>query len=88
MNKTNAGTRHDSPRGVPVATWLIGLPGLVCLAGGLTLIVGDFGHLHPILAESGTGIVLVVSAIALLGTAAFPLVLRRLAAADSKRQDQ
>ncbi|MDO9599864.1 MAG: hypothetical protein Q7J47_19285 [Azoarcus sp.] len=88
MNDTTSGTRHDPPRGFPLATWLIGLPGLACLAGGLTLIVGDFGHFHPILAESGTGIVLVVSAIALLGTAAFPLVLRRLAAADSKHQDQ
>lgn len=84
MNTINAAAR----RGLPLATWLLGIPGIACLVAGLILIVGDPGTLHPILAEAGTGIVLVVSAIALLGSAAFALVLQRLAAADTDRHVQ
>jgi hypothetical protein len=73
---------------VPISAWLLGLPGLACLFAGLVLLAGDFSDVHPLLAESGTAIVLIVSAIALLGSAAFPVVLRHLADADAPAADQ
>lgn len=71
-----------SPR-VPLASWLLGLPGvLALLAGGLLLAV-DIRHLPPLLAEPGAPLVLIVSAVALLGSAAFPFVIARLAARET-----
>ncbi|MBR0566507.1 hypothetical protein J5J83_10305 [Azoarcus sp. L1K30] len=75
-------------RVLPISAWLLGVPGLACLIAGLTLLLGDFSELHPLLAESGTAIALIVSAIALLGSAAFPVALRRLANADTPAPDQ
>lgn len=73
---------------LPLSAWLLGLPGIACLLSGLVLLMGDFSAMHPILAESGTAIALIVSAIALLGSAAFPVALRRLANADDNSSDQ
>ena len=67
---------------IPIATWLLGLPGVVALLAGIALLIGDFSE-HPILGEPGTAIVLLVSALALLGSSAFPLVLARLASHDA-----
>ncbi len=53
--------------------------GALCLIVGLVALAGLGGGLHPLLADEGTGIALVVTAIALVLTGAFPLVLRRLA---------
>ena len=53
--------------------------------GGLTgaLLLAGFGAgLHPLLQESGAGLVMIVSGVALVGSAAFPLVLAELAAKD------
>lgn len=84
MNRTSSGRRAA----LPLSAWLLGLPGLICLFGGLALLVGDFSELHPILAADGSAIVLIVSAIALLGSAAFPIVLRRLANAEAPADGQ
>lgn len=67
---------------IPIATWLLGLPGVVALLAGIVLLIGDFSE-HPILGEAGTAIVLLVSGLALLGSGAFPLVLARLANRDT-----
>ena len=75
-----------TPFRLPLAAWLLGLPGLACLGAGLTLLIGDFSAAHPMLAESGTAIVLIVSALALLGSAAFPALLGRLASRDTPAQ--
>ncbi|WP_240794489.1 hypothetical protein [Azoarcus sp. DD4] len=72
---------------LPLSAWLLGLPGLVCLAAGIALVAGDFGGIHPILAEPGTGLALIVSAIALLGSAAFPVALAHLARRDAAARD-
>jgi hypothetical protein len=69
-------------RQLPFLTWLLGIPGLACLATGLAVFSGLPSRFHPLLADPGTGLALVVSAIALLGSAAFPLVISRLAAQD------
>lgn len=48
-----------------------GIPGLVSMAG--------FGAMiHPLLADEGAGLAFVVSAVALIGSGAFPLVIERL----------
>lgn len=74
--------RHSTSPRVPLASWLLGLPGaLALLAGGLLLAV-DNSQLPPLLAEPGAALVLIVSAVALLGSAGFPFVLARLAARD------
>ena len=71
---------------MPLAAWLLGVPGLLCLGAALALLAGFGADLHPLLGESGAGLVLLVSGIALLATAAFPLVLARLAAQDQSPQ--
>ena len=50
---------------------LTGLPGLAALTG-----LG--AQWHPLLADTGTGIALIVSAIALIGSGLFPLVISRM----------
>ena len=61
---------------LPAGAWLMGIPGLACLAAGLLLLAGFGTDLHPLLEESGAGLV--------LGSAAFPLVLAELAARDGE----
>jgi len=75
-------TMNHTPATIPLSAWLLGLPGLACLIAGIVLLTFDFGALHPLLGGSGAGVALLVSAVALLGSAAFPLVIRRLAARD------
>lgn len=69
---------------LPVGAWLLGIPGLLCLIAGGLLLVGLEADLHPLLQESGAGLVLLVSGVALVGSAAFPLVLAELAAKDGQ----
>lgn len=70
-----------SPR-IPLASWLLGLPGTMALLAGGGLLVADDSVLPPVLAGPGAALVLIVSAVALLGSAAFPFILARLAARD------
>jgi hypothetical protein len=54
---------------------LCGIPGLVSMAG--------FGAaIHPVLADEGAGLAFVVSAVALIGSGLFPLVIARLRAGE------
>lgn len=54
---------------------LCGIPGLVSMAG--------FGaSIHPVLADEGAGLAFVVSAVALIGSGLFPLVIARLRAGE------
>lgn len=53
--------------------------GAISLVVGVIALTGIAGSLHPLLADDGTGIALIVSAIAFFLTGAFPLALRRLA---------
>ena len=54
----------------------------ITLAAGALLLAGFGAGLHPLLQESGAGLVMIVSGVALVGSAAFPLVLAELAAKD------
>ncbi len=71
----------------PLSVWFMGLPGLACLAFGLALLAGFGTDLHPLLGNSGAGLAIVVSGVALIGSAGFPLVLARLAARDDVAAD-
>jgi hypothetical protein len=57
---------------------LFGL-GAISTVVGIIALAGIGGDVHPLLADEGTGIAMIVTAIALFLTGAFPLVLRRLA---------
>ena len=71
-------------RALPFTTLALALPGLACLlaAPWLWLAPPD----HPLLGDPSAPLALLVSAIALLGSAGFPLVLARLAQADAQRR--
>lgn len=62
------------------------LCGIAAALFGLALMLGAGGDWHPLLAEDGAGVVFLVSGIALIGSAAFPIVLRRLANDDERAQ--
>ena len=66
----------------PLSVWIMGLPGIACLFAGGALLLGLGQDLHPLLASAGAGLAIVVSGVALIGSAAFPLVFARLAARD------
>jgi hypothetical protein len=59
-----------------IATFVLGAFSLIV---GIVALAGIGGDLHPLLADEGTGIAMLVTAIALFLTGGFPLVLRRLA---------
>lgn len=67
------------PHHWPISFLVCAVLGACSLLVGLVALAGLGGRLHPLLADEGTGIALVVTAIALILTGAFPLVLRRLA---------
>lgn len=52
---------------------------VISLLVGIVALAGIGGGVHPLLADDGTGIAMIVTAIALFLTGAFPLALRRLA---------
>lgn len=63
----------------PYTTIALFLLGAISLVIGIVALAGIGGDIHPLLADEGTGIAMLVTAIALFLTGAFPLVLRRLA---------
>ena len=67
------------PHHWPISFIVCSVLGALSLLAGFVALAGIGGSLHPLLADEGTGIALVVTAIALVLTGAFPLALRRLA---------
>jgi hypothetical protein len=63
----------------PITFVVLTVLGVISLVIGIVALAGIGGGLHPLLADEGTGIAMIVTAIALFLTGAFPLVLRRLA---------
>lgn len=70
---------------LPLSSLVMGVLGLACSAAGLAFMLGLGAGLHPLLATPGAGLAILVSGIALLLSAAFPLALRRLAQRDEER---
>lgn len=56
--------------------------GLLCLIPALASLLGLGARLHPMLADSGAGLALLVTAVSLIISGFFPFVLRRLMNGD------
>ncbi len=56
--------------------------GTVCLIPGLLSVSGLGAMLHPVLDDPMAGLAFIVSAIALFGSGAFPLVIAKLKAGE------
>lgn len=56
--------------------------GLLCAVPGLLSLAGFGAWLHPVLDDPMAGLAFIVSAVALIGSGAFPLVIARLKAGE------
>ncbi len=64
----------------PLSFLFFAVLGMVCLVAGIAAMTGLLAGTHPLFSDgAAAGLALIVTAIALLLTGAFPLVLRRLA---------
>lgn len=52
--------------------------GLLCAIPGIVSLAGFGASLHPVLDDPMAGLAFIVSAIALIGSAAFPLIIAKL----------
>lgn len=57
--------------------------GVLCAIPGIVSLAGFGASLHPVLEDPMAGLAFIVSAIALIGSGAFPLVIARLKQDDS-----
>ena len=69
-------------RSYPLSFIVLSLLGVVCLIPGLISLSGFGAVVHPVLDDPMAGLAFIVSAVALFGSAAFPLVLARLTAGE------
>ncbi len=67
-----------TPRRYPLSFLVLGALGILCALPGLLSVAGFGAAIHPVLADPMAGLAFLVSAVALLGSAAFPLVIARL----------
>ena len=74
-----------APRHFPLSFIIMEVLGVLCLLPAIASFIGIGADLHPLLADTGTGIALLVTAISLVISGFFPLVLRRLAEQDAAR---
>ena len=74
----------DPMQRYPLSFILCAVLGLLCVVPGAVSMAGFGAALHPLLADEGAGLALIVSAIALFGSGAFPLVIARLRMNDSQ----
>ena len=64
---------------LPLSTIILGALSLIALIGGFLALAGKLKHMHPLLNHDG-GLALVVSGVALVLSASFPLAIAFLAA--------
>lgn len=69
-------------RRYPVSFIALSILGVFCLVPGLLSLAGFGASLHPVLDDPMAGLAFIVSAVALFGSAAFPLVIARLKRGD------
>ncbi len=62
----------------PYSFIALGSLGLLCTLVGLLSLLGFGALLHPVLDDPMAGLAFIVSAVALFGSAAFPLVIEKL----------
>lgn len=70
---------------VPLSALVLAVLGLPCMVYGAALLFGAGNFGHPLLTEPGAAIAFMVTGVALIGSAGFPFVLRRLANAEEAR---
>lgn len=69
---------------IPLLSLLLFGLAVLCMVPALLSFAGQGARLHPVLAEPMAGLAFLVSAVALAGSGAFPLVLARLAERDQE----
>lgn len=72
-------------RKYPISFIICTVLAILCALPGVVSLTGFGTTLHPLLADEGAGLALVVSAAALFGSGMFPLVISRLRAGDVPR---
>lgn len=65
-------------RRYPLSFIILTALGVLCAIPGLISIAGSGAVLHPVLDDPMAGLAFIVSAIALIGSGAFPLVIEKL----------
>ena len=65
-------------RRYPPSFLILSALGILCAIPGLLSLLGFGGLLHPVLDDPMAGLAFIVSAVALLGSGAFPLVIEKL----------
>jgi Mg/Co/Ni transporter MgtE len=71
-------------RRYPFSFILLTVLGILCAIPGLISIVGFGAVVHPVLDDPMAGLAFIVSAAALIGSGAFPLVLEKLKEDDER----
>ncbi|GAB1460366.1 hypothetical protein MASR2M50_21400 [Thauera sp.] len=74
---------NATPARLPLAALVLFVLAALSLAAALLCFAGSGTLLHPALSDPMAGLAFLVSAIALAGTGAFPLVFARLARRDA-----
>ena len=70
--------RNRALRRYPPAFIILSALGMLCVIPGLFSVAGVGDLLHPLLADPMAGLAFIVSAVALIGSGAFPLVIEKL----------
>ncbi len=65
-------------RPYPASFLILTALGILCAIPGIVSLVGFGAALHPVLDDPMAGLAFIVSAVALLGSGAFPLVIAKL----------
>ena len=69
-------------RRYPASFIILSILGTLCAVSGLLSLIGLGGLIHPLLDDPMAGLAFIVSAVALFGSAAFPLVIEKLKESD------
>lgn len=75
--------KHEPAR-LPLSALILFALAALALVPALVCFAGEGARLHPALSDPMAGLAFLVSAIALAGSGAFPLVLARLAQRDGE----
>jgi hypothetical protein len=70
-------------RKYPLSFISLSILGLLCAIPGLLSVAGFGSLIHPVLDDPMAGLAFIVSAVALFGSGAFPLVIAKLKAGDN-----
>lgn len=65
-------------RRYPASFLILTTLGALCALPGIASLLGFGGLLHPVLEDPMAGLAFIVSAVALVGSGAFPLVIEKL----------